>query len=45
MSGLSMMTARVNVSKSENDLSLATYDWEDTKLRVLMKFGLKMEDL
>lgn len=43
MSGLTTMTGKGNFSKSENDLSLAVYDWEDIKLNILMKFCLKME--
>lgn len=43
MSGLTTMTGKGNVSKSENDFSLAMYDWEDRKLNILMKFCLKME--
>lgn len=43
MSGLTTSTARGNVSKSENDLSPAIWDWQDAKLSVLSKFCLKME--
>lgn len=38
MSGLTIVTAKGNVSKSENDLSLALDDWEDVKLKMWMKF-------
>lgn len=43
MSGLTTLTAKGNVSKAENYLSLTISDWQDIKLSILMKFCLKME--